>query len=408
MKINLICRILKLSALIIIAAGFIKIEAQNLPQNIEAKTDVAAVKIVPEKIIGEKPGNIKVAFDENNPSIMIIESNGEKIRVDASKKTIEQIVELQNSAAENTKTESTVKDGGKAKKDDDEKEDFYAYEAGDEPFDYRLVNVPTPKKVPKGTWNMNFSHRFSQPISPFKESGRGLLGFDSFSASSFGIMYGITDKLYVNAYRSPICQRGLCRTIEVGLGYHVTDQTKKSPVAVSVYGSVEGNENFTQEYTYNLQAMISRDIGKRLFLFFSPAVHINTNGQRRFNPRPDDYFPNAVAAETFKLPAHSASFGIGASFRITPSVMGIFEFTPRTGFKLGKVDPIFNNDFDVIGFKNVSQPSIGIGLQYSIGKHSFTFTLSNTQTTTTSKYNSSNLVLSPKKLIVGFNLFRRW
>lgn len=94
--------------------------------------------------------------------------------------------------------------------------------------------------------------------------------------------------------------------------------------------------------------------------------------------------------------------------RITPAVSGIFEFTPRTGFKLGRIDPQFDNDFNVIGFKSISQPEIGIGLMYLIGKHSFTLTLSNTQTTTTSRYNSSNLVLSPKDLVIGFNLFRRW
>ena len=86
----------------------------------------------------------------------------------------------------------------------------------------------------------------------------------------------------------------------------------------------------------------------------------------------------------------------------------MFEFTPRIGFKLGRVDPIFDPNFEVIGFQNVSKPEMGIGAMYTVGKHSFTLTLSNTQTTTTSKYNSSNLVLAPRRLIIGFNLFRRW
>ena len=34
---------------------------------------------------------IKVVFDEDQPGIVIIESNGEKIRVDTSKKTVEQV-----------------------------------------------------------------------------------------------------------------------------------------------------------------------------------------------------------------------------------------------------------------------------------------------------------------------------
>ena len=279
---------------------------------------------------------------------MIVESNGERYRVNSVTKHIDRV------AASEAPVQTVTPPATIAK--DEQKEDYYAYEPGDEPFDYRLVNVPTPKKVPKGTWNMTFSHRFSQPLQPFRESGPGLLGLDSMSVSSFGISYGITDKFYVQASRSPLCQKGLCRTIELGLGYHITDQNKRSPVALSAYASVEGNDNFTEEYTYNLQLMFSRQFGRRLFAFFSPALHLNSNGQRRFNPRPDDYFPAATVANTFKLPTHGASFGMGATFRITPSVMAIFEFTPRTGFKLGRTDPIFDPNFNITGFRISPNP----------------------------------------------------
>src|SRR5437868_8130237 len=36
-------------------------------------------------------GNIKVVFDESSPGVLIIESNGEKVRVDTKKKTVEQL-----------------------------------------------------------------------------------------------------------------------------------------------------------------------------------------------------------------------------------------------------------------------------------------------------------------------------
>jgi hypothetical protein len=356
--------------------------------------------------------NVKVVFDETNPNIMIVESNGERFRVNSLTKSVEKIesapVEKVVEMPKVQQTEEEMKAAEKVQKKADSDAEW-EFDSGEEPFDYKVVNVPTPKKVPKGTWNMSFSHRFSQTIRPFGESGKKLLGFDSFSVSAFGISYGITDKLYVNAHRSPICQKGLCRTIELGLGYHVTDQNKKSPVAFSVYGSVEGNENFSEEYTYNLQAMVSRHFGKRLYLFFSPAVHFNSNGQNRFNPRAEDYFPPAtVAVSKFKLPKHGATFGFGASFMITPTLQAMFDFAPRTGFKLGQVQPIFDNDFNVTGFKNESHPTIGFGLQKNIGKHGFALTFSNSQTSTTGKYSSSNLVLSPKDLTIGFNLFRRW
>lgn len=351
--------------------------------------------------------NIKVVFDETTPGVLIIESNGEKIRVDAIKKTVEQIAAT--SSQEKTGEKTTQQETAKVEeKSDTQEENPYDFDEGDEPYDYRLINIPTPKKVPKGTWNLSFTHRFSQPLHPLGESGRNLLGFDSFSVSSFGVTYGITDKFYVTANRSPLCQRGLCRTIEIGFGYNWLAQDKKSPLALTTYASIEGNGNFTEEYNYNLQAMVSSRIGKRVYLFFSPAIHLNANGQGRFNPRPDQFFPPATVASTFRLPTHGASFGFGASVMITPETLALFDFTPRIGFKLGRVDAIFDNNFNVIGFQNVSQPAIGFGIQRNIGRHSFALTFSNTQTTTTSRYNSSNLVFSPGRLVIGFNLFRRF
>jgi hypothetical protein len=271
-----------------------------------------------------------------------------------------------------------------------------------------LINVPTPRSVPKGTWNLDFTHRFTQPLHPLDQSGRNLLGLDSFGVASFGLSYGITDKLFASVYRSPLCLRGLCRTIEIGVGYTFLQHDQDSPIALQGYASMEGNGNFTEEYTYNFQARLSARVGKRVYLFFSPAVHLNANGQRRFNPRPTDFFPQAQIANSFDLGTHSASFGFGTSVMITPNVVALFEFTPRTGFKLGRTLAIFDSNFNVIGFRHESQPEIGFGIQRNIGKHSFALTFSNTQTTTTSRYNSSNLVLKPQRLILGFNLSRRF
>jgi hypothetical protein len=346
--------------------------------------------------------NMKVTFDETAPGVVIVESpDGEKIRIDATKKTVARINEPSNTQPAAMQKQETAQVQVETETSDE-------IEPGEEPYDYRLVNVPTPKSVPKGSWNLFFSHRFTQPIRPLDESGRDLLGFDSFAVSSFGLIYGITDKLYVSASRSPICQKGLCKTIEIGVGYHWLDQKGSSPIALTTYASVEGNDNFTEEYTYNLQAMIGRSIGNRVHLFFSPAVHFNANGQRRFNPRPEEFFPPATVANSFSLPTHGASFGFGANVMVTPTIGLLFEFAPRTGFKLGRTEPIFNNNFNVTGFRNVSEAALGFGIQKNIGRHSFALTFSNTQTTTTSRYNSSNLVLSPKNFVIGFNLFRRF
>lgn len=351
---------------------------------------------------------IKVVFDETAPGILIIESNGERVRVDTTKKTVEPLaaVASQEKTAETLQPkEVTETEISTTKKE----ESVFDFDEGEEPYDSRLINIPTPKKVPRGTWNLWFSHRFSQPIHPIEDSARNLFGFDSFSVSSFGVTYGITDKFYVTAARSPLCERGLCRTIEIGFGYNWLAQDKDSPIGLTTYASIEGNGNFTEEYTYNLQTMLSARVNKRIYLFFSPALSINSNGQGRFNPRAGDFFPPATAAaNAFRLPTNTGSFGFGASVLIMPDLVALFDFTPRVGFKLGRVQPIFDNNFNVTGFQNLSEPSMGFGIQKNIGKHAFSLTFSNTQTTTTSRYNSSNLVLKPRRLILGFNLSRRF
>jgi hypothetical protein len=392
------------SRLLLIAIVFVALSGvygQEPPSAPEAKNP-AAQNELPAKLPDDAAKKQRSRDLRMTSGVVIIESNGEKIRVDTTKKTVEPVAadtaDQQRAAAQPAVT-----------KLDEKEPNPYDFGKGEEPYDFRIVNVPTPKHVPKGTWNMTFTHRFTQPIQPIAESAPNLLGLDSFGIASFGMTYGVTDKLYVSAYRSPLCQTGLCKVIELGVGYNWLAHDEKSPIALTTYASIEGNDNFTEEFTYNLQAMISvRTVDKRLYFFFSPAVHINANGQRRFDPRANDFFPPATAADNFRLPTHGASFGFGASFLITPNVVALFDFAPRIGFKLGRTLPIRNSSFQVIGFRHESSPSIGFGIQRNVGKHSFALTFSNTQSTTTSRYNSSNLALDLTHLIIGFNLTRRF
>jgi cytochrome c oxidase subunit 2 len=338
-------------------------------------------------------GGIQVQFEE--AGVVIVQANGEKFRIDTHARTVTRLGKAEPPAV--------------ARAPEPTREP--------EPYDYRLINLPTPKRVPRGSLNLHFTHRFSEPIRrlPGERVGdhrsriaRGLFGLDSFSVSSFGITYGITDKLYAIAYRSPLCQRGICKTIELGLGYHLLDQLGRSPIALSVQATVEGEDNFSERYVQNIQVMISHKPTKRIYLFFAPAVHFNTNGSGQFNPRPEEFFPREPMAEKVNLGSHTASFGFGTSVRVLPSVSLLFEFTPRVGFKLGQVVPIFDERFTkIMGFENRSHPEIGFGIEKRIGRHVFALTFSNTQTTTTSRYNSSNMVLSPSNWTIGFNLFRR-
>ena len=347
---------------------------------------------------GSTAENIQVTFDENNSSVVIVETGGERLRIDTQTKTVTRL----ESVAPTTAAIPAKEEHPHAPEVEEK------HVEADEPYDYRLVNVPTPKRVLKGSVNLYFTHRFAQPVRPLGQSDQDLFGLDSFSVSSFGGFYGITDRLYVSAYRSPVCQPGLCKTVELGVGYHLLDERGRSPIALSTYASIEGDDNFRRFYTYNLQFMMARSLSKYVHLFFSPAVHLNANASRRFDPKPTDFFPPEPLAEQFNQDKHGMSFGFGVNARVRPTISLIFEYTPRVGFKLGRVDPIFDANFRVLGFESKSEPALGFGIAKDVGRHTFALTFSNTQTTTTSRYNSSNLVLEPSRFTIGFNLYRRF
>lgn len=337
-------------------------------------------------------GNIQVRFDDQEDGIVVVEAGGESLRIDTRAKTVTRVEQPEASRRIPEPTTAEIE---------------HEHGAVEEPYDYRLINVPTPKRVLKGSLNLYFTHRFAQPVRPVGQSDQDLFGLDSFAVSSFGVFYGITDRLYVSAYRSPICQPGLCRTVELGVGYHLLDERKRSPIALSTYASIEGDDNFRKDYTYNLQLMVGRSASKYVHLFFAPAIHFNANAGRRFDPKPEDFFPPDPLANQFNQDRHAASFGFGVNARIRPTVSLLFEYTPRVGFKLGRVNPLFAAG-RLIGFEHASEAELGFGIQKDVGRHTFSLTFSNTQATTTSRYNSSNQVFPPDRFAIGFNLYRRF
>ncbi len=351
----------------------------------------------------EAVSKMKVTFDPTDRGVVIVESAGERLRIDTARNTVERISGPAADLAQKPAKEPTAPVPTK------QRESSRAYE----PYDYHIVNIPTPKAVRRHSLNMHFTHRFQETITPFANEAvdehvarisKDLLGLDSFAVSSFGVTYGITGRLYANVYRSPLCQPGLCKTIELGLGYHLLDEAGSSPIALSAYASVEGDYNFTERYTYNLQVMIGRSVTKYLNVFFSPAAHIHANGSDRFK----EFLSSQPLAAKLRLGQNSGSFGFGVNARIRPTTSLLFEYTPRVGFKLGQIIADFDPSIgQITGFRNKSEAEIGFGIEKRIGRHVFSLTLSNTQTTTTARYNSSNAALPPSKFSIGFNLFRR-
>src|SRR6185503_10848142 len=99
------------------------------------------------------------------PGVVIVESNGERVMIDTRTKSVARIDATETSSASSHAQTAVTKEreGGKAQ----------------EPYDHHVVNVPTPKRVPRHSLNVYFTHRFQQPIKPLKNSDDDLLGLDS-------------------------------------------------------------------------------------------------------------------------------------------------------------------------------------------------------------------------------------
>jgi hypothetical protein len=75
---------------------------------------------------------------------------------------------------------------------------------------------------------------------------------------------------------------------------------------------------------------------------------------------------------------------------------------------MGQIRPVIDETTgQLIELVNESEAGFSFGIEKRMRRHVFSLTFSNTQTTTTARYNSSNLVLPPSKVTIGFNIFRR-
>lgn len=308
------------------------------------------------------------------PNEALVETNGQTVKIDTAARNVTEIPAGTAAAAtENgdsaTQEEPTADNSTQQEQPDAASAPQPEAEADPESYyAYELVNVPTPKRYEKYAFAVHFTHRFSQPA--FIKAAPDLFGFDSFSASGFGFTFGVTERLYARVYRTPIN-----RTIEMGGGFHLLHEGKKSPVSAAIYASVEGRDNFDEKYTYNIQGMLGRTISRYGAIFFSPGVALNSNAFRDLPGNRDD--------------DHTGHFGFGGQVNFRPTGSFVVEYVPRIGFKSG------------------TDATISFGLQKRTYRHVFTLTLSNTNGTTTSTYNSG-FGGAKKGLTFGFNIYRRF
>lgn len=258
------------------------------------------------------------------------------------------------------------------------------------PADDYLFSLPTGRKLDRHGLYLNFTHRFVYtPAFSGPGSVDTLFGLDDFSISSFGLRFGVTDKLSVSAYRSPSL---INRPIELGVAYSFLDEHAGSPFNAAVRASVDGQGNFAKNFTPNLELMISRSIRRRAQLYLVPTVSLDA---RRLTAK-----PGTLASSPPNLPGFNTFYlGVGGAMDIRPSLALVSE-----------VFPTLVNGPDL----GIHRPAYAFGIQKRLWRHAFTLGFSNGPGTVVSQRAGTRATFvgqpsadTPGGLFIGFDLMRQ-
>ena len=252
-----------------------------------------------------------------------------------------------------------------------------------------LFTLPTGRAVDEHALIVNFSHRFafdSAVSGPAR--GAQLFGLDNFSLSSFGLRYGVTDRLSVDVWRSPSF---IGRPIQLMAAYNIFEERHEAPLNLTFRVSIEGQDNFRKNYTENLEAIVSRSLTSRAQIYFVPTASFNDRRLVQGGLLSDE-IPDEPGINAF-------SIGVGLAVDIRPTVALIAEVIPTVanGTELG-----------------IHRPPFSFAIQKKLYRHAFTFGFTTSPGTTVSQRAGTNATFldqpgadTPGGLFLGFDLTRQ-
>jgi mono/diheme cytochrome c family protein len=260
------------------------------------------------------------------------------------------------------------------------------YEAADD----LLFSLPTGRATDEHGLYVNFTHRFPYDAAVSGQSrGSELFGLDNFGLASFGLRYGVTDKLSVSVFRSPTL---IGRPIQLMAAYKIFDEHHEDPLNVMVRVSIEGQNNFRKNYTQNIEGIFSRSITSRAQVYFVPTWSFDARPLVQATGFLSDDIPDLPGVNTF-------SVGVGVAYDIRPTVALIAEVIPTllNASELG-----------------IHRPAYSFGIQKKIFRHAFTLGLTTSPGVTVSQRAGTRAEFlgdpsadTPGGLFFGFDLMRQ-
>ena len=180
--------------------------------------------------------------------------------------------------------------------------------------DFTIVNLPTTLRLPRMKSAFRVTHRFLRPLGQddFGSLTEDLFGLDNGAIIGLEYRFGLMGGLQGGILRTSD------RTIEFFGQYNVLNQGSGDAVGLGVLASVDGTNNFRDDYSPAIGVALSRELGDHGAVYVEPVWVGNSN--------------------LFDLPDEDNStflVGLGARLRVRPTVYLTGEFSPRAGYSPG-------------------------------------------------------------------------
>jgi len=235
--------------------------------------------------------------------------------------------------------------------------------------DFTLSALPTTMRLPTGAFAFRLTHRFTRPIDQgtVGDFFRDFFGLDSASRIALELRYGLRPGTQIGISRSND------RAIQLFGQQTLFQQKANRWISVDAFGNADGADNFTENYSGAIGAVVSHVFSERAAIYAQPFYVWNVT---------DD--PTRSDASDW-----TACVGFGARLRLWQSkVYLVAEAAPQ-----------------VAGVKTGAD-HVSVGIERRAGAHMFQFTVANNLGT--SLRNVARGGVNPGDWYVGFNLTRRF
>ncbi len=238
--------------------------------------------------------------------------------------------------------------------------------------DFTVIALPTTGQVPRHKLAFRMTHRFSRPLNGFDDNfdfGElvgDLFGFDSAAQIGLELRFGLMEGTQVGIHRTND------KTIQFLGQRELIRQGPGMPVTIDALVTVEGLNNFREQYSTGVGAVVSRRIARRLAVYVEPIWVANTN------PLPGEETDDN----------HTFQVGLASRLRLGSRTYLVGEFIPRAaGHRPGS-----------------NHASFGVEMRY--GGHLFQLNVSNGLGTTMGQLARGGT--GRNDWFIGFNLSRKF